>query len=214
MHDLHCHILPGVDDGAPDLATSLTMVDAARAAGVSSLTATPHCRDPYFDYDAMRAAFAELAAACPDMPMQMGFEVSHHKLCELGLNWAPYLCLGESSTLLLELSVPASPSRFGDYERTIFALQGMGLNIIIAHPERYLAIQRDLRLAEELVAMGCKLQLSCDFIAGGRFGASRKPALRLLKEGLVSYLASDAHVPEHYALLAKAQRRYGHLLAE
>ena len=50
MRDMHCHILPGVDDGARDLNESLAMLDAARQAGVTSIVCTPHCRDPYFDY--------------------------------------------------------------------------------------------------------------------------------------------------------------------
>ncbi len=51
MRDIHCHILPGVDDGSPDLEYSLAMLSAAREAGVTSIVCTPHCRDPYFDYD-------------------------------------------------------------------------------------------------------------------------------------------------------------------
>ena len=115
---------------------------------------------------------------------------------------------------MLELSVGASPSGFGDYERTIFELQGMGYQVIIAHPERYIAIQRDITLAEDLVRMGCELQASTDFIAGGRLGAEKRPAKRMLKAGLYSYLASDAHVPKHYRYFRKAHKRYGHLLRE
>lgn len=94
MRDIHCHILPGVDDGARDLAMSLSMLEAAKAAGVTSIVCTPHCRDPYFDYDAMWAAFRELQAHADGFPLQMGFEVAHPKLMELGVEqWAPYLCL-------------------------------------------------------------------------------------------------------------------------
>lgn len=57
MRDMHCHILPGVDDGARDLNESLRMLEAAKAAGVTSIVCTPHCRDPYFDYNAMWDAF-------------------------------------------------------------------------------------------------------------------------------------------------------------
>ena len=88
----------------------------------------------------------------------------------------------------------------------------MGYKVIIAHPERYIAIQRDITLAEELVHMGCELQASTDFIAGGRLGAEKRPAKRMLKAGLYSYLASDAHVPKHYRYFRKAYERYGHLL--
>ena len=194
MLDIHCHILPGVDDGAEDLDESLAMFRAAQAAGITEIVCTPHCRDPYFDYEAMAAAYTRLRCAVGDFPLRMGFEVNHRKLMELGLEWARVLALWGTNTILLELSVGASPSRFGVYGRTVFALQGMGYDVIIAHPER------------------CKLQLSADFIAGGRFGSEKRPAVKLLKAGLVSYIASDAHCPEHYRFFAKARDKYGDYL--
>lgn len=212
MRDLHCHILPGVDDGARDLNESLAMLNAAKAAGITSITCTPHCRDPYFDFEAMWQAFYALEDAADGFPLQMGFEVNYRKLMELGIEWAEVLHFDGSNEFLLELSVGARSSRYDDYERTIFQLQGMGYEVIIAHPERYAAIQRNPELADELVRMGCKLQCSTDFIAGGRFGAERKPAIKMLKEGLVTYLASDAHRVVHYDYFAKAYHKYEHLL--
>ena len=163
MRDLHCHILPGVDDGAEDLNESLAMFEAARRAGVTSITCTPHCRKPYFDYIPMWRAFRAFESAVhaidESFPLQMGFEVNYRKLMELGLGWAERLHFDGSNEFLLELSTNASPSRFGDYERTIFELQGLGYTVIIAHPERYTAIQRDISIAEELVHMGCRLHV-------------------------------------------------------
>ena len=97
---------------------------------------------------------------------------------------------------------------FQEYERTIYTLQGMGYTVIIAHPERYRAIQKDIGLARGLVGMGCKLQASADFVAGGRFGREKKPAKKMFDEMLYAYIASDAHKPEHYAYLAQARRDY------
>ena len=88
MRDIHCHILPGVDDGARDLDESLAMLEAAKLAGVTSIVCTPHCRDPYFDYDAMWDAYELLVAHANGFPLQMGFEVNHRKLMELGIQWA------------------------------------------------------------------------------------------------------------------------------
>jgi protein-tyrosine phosphatase len=56
--------------------------------------------------------------------------------------------------------------------------------------------------------MGCKLQASADFVKGGRFGREKKPAKRMFAEALYSYIASDAHCPGHYDLLAQARRDY------
>lgn len=208
MRDLHCHILPGVDDGARDLKESLAMLEAAKAAGITSITCTPHVRDPYFDYDAMWDAYDLLCAHAGGFPLQMGWEVNHAKLMELGMEWADYLHFEGSSEFLLELSSHCRPHHFQEYERTIFDLQSRGYTVIIAHPERYRAIQDDVEIARNLVKMGCKLQASADFIAGGRLGKERKPAKRLFEENLYSYIASDAHCVEHYGYFAEAKRTY------
>ena len=84
----------------------------------------------------------------------------------------------------------------------------MGYDVIIAHPERYKAIQQDVSIAERLVRMGCKLQASADFVAGGRFGKEKKPAKKLFDATLYRYIASDAHRVEHYQYLAKAKAVY------
>ena len=208
MRDMHCHILPGVDDGARDLGESLAMIEAARTVGVTEIVCTPHARSPYFDYDAMRAAYLELSRHT-DMPLSLGFEVAHKKLLELGVGaWARRLAFQDSDEFLLELDFACSPEDFRDYERTVYELQGQGLTVIIAHPERYRAVQRDLALAERLVDLGCRLQASADFVAGGRLGRERRPARRLFKRGLYSLVASDAHRPEHYRNLERVLRDY------
>ena len=210
MRDVHCHILPGVDDGARNLDESVSMLRAAHEIGITSITCTPHVRDPYFDYDAMLDAYRLLLPYAQDEGIQlhMGWEVAHTKLVELGMEWASRLSFRGSNEFLLELPAYAQKFHFQEYERTIFQLQGMGLEVIIAHPERCLAIQQDISLAEDLVRRGCKLQASADFIAGGRFGKERKYAKRLFKEGLYSLIASDAHRAEHYRYFAKAVRTY------
>lgn len=208
MRDMHCHILPGVDDGARDLDESLRMLAAAREAGVTSIVCTPHCRDPYFDYDAMWDAFELLKSNAGGFPLTMGFEVNHAKLMSLGMEWADYLHFDGGTEFLLELSTRADKLQFNEYERTIFELQGRGYTVIIAHPERYRAVQQDVEVARRLVQMGCKLQASADFVAGGRLGKEKKPAKRLFDENLYSFIASDAHRVEHYEYLAKARREH------
>lgn len=189
------------------------MFRAARAAGVTSITCTPHCREPYFDYMAMWRAFRAFEERVreidPTFPLQMGFEVNYRMLMKLGMGWVERLHFDGSNEFLLELSVGASPTRFGDYERTIFELQSYGYEVIIAHPERYEAIRRDIGYARELADMGCKLQASADFVHGGRLGGDRRPALRMLKEGLYSYAASDAHHTGHYRYLKRVMNKWG-----
>lgn len=208
MRDVHCHILPGVDDGARSLDESLAMLAAAREAGITSIVCTPHCRDPYFDYDAMWDAYDLLVEHAGGFPLTMGFEVNHAKLMDLGMQWADHLHFDGTNEFLLELSTRARKPDFDVYERTIFELQAKGFQVIIAHPERYRAIQEDVEVARRLVKMGCQLQVSADFVAGGRLGAERKPARRLFEENLVSHIGSDAHKVEHYRYYAEARRDY------
>lgn len=209
VRDMHCHILPGVDDGACDLEMSIAMLEAARDAGVTSIVCTPHARDPYFDYDAMRAAYEELRPHAEGMGMSltMGFEVAHAKLVELGVEeWAMRLAFEGTGEFLLELDPGCKEHSFREYERTIFVLQGLGLDVIIAHPERYRAIRRSIKPAERLVRAGCKLQASADFVAGGRLGREWRSAKRIFQRGLYDYVASDAHRPEHYRHFDRALR--------
>ncbi len=208
MRDIHCHILPGVDDGAADLDESLAMLEAAKRAGVTRIVCTPHCRDPYFDYDKMWDAFELLRDNADGFPLQMGFEVNHRKLVELGIDAAEHLHFDGTNEFLLELSTHADAYAFREYENTIYDLQCRGYQVIIAHPERYRAVQKDVSVAERLVDMGCKLQASADFIAGGRFGREKKPAQRLFDQNLYSFIASDAHNVGHYDCLAKARAKF------
>lgn len=188
MRDMHCHILPGVDDGAHNLQESLEMLEAAKQVGITSIVCTPHCRDPYFDFDAMWEAFRLLEQHANGFPLTMGFEVNHAKLMDLGIEWAPKLTFQRSNEFLLELSMRATEYHFREYESTIYQLQSVGLDVIIAHPERYKAIQENVEIAYNLVEMGCKLQASADFIVGGRTGAEKKPAKRLFEENLYTLL--------------------------
>lgn len=208
MRDIHSHILPGVDDGARDLEESLAMLETAKEQGVTSIVCTPHMRRSYDDYDAMWRAFELLSSHAEGFPLKMGFEVNHSKLMSLGMEWADRLCFEGTTDFLLELSTNAGAHEYTNYERTIYELQSRGFTVIIAHPERYKAIQKDIDLAHRLVEDGCKLQVSADFIAGGRLGTSKKPAKKLFEEGLVSYIASDAHCALHYEQLAQARALY------
>lgn len=211
MRDMHCHILPGVDDGAQSMDESLAMVEAARAAGVTSIVCTPHARSPYFDYDAMWSSFRAFESRAREMgmPVTMGFEVAHSKLMQLGVDrWAERLAFDGTGEFLLELDSRCTEGDFQEYERTIYELQGLGLDVIVAHPERYRAVQNNVELAERLVRLGCKLQASADFVAGGRLGREKRPARKLFERNLYRYIASDAHRPEHYRYLERAVSEY------
>lgn len=210
MRDVHCHILPGVDDGSRNMAESLEMVQAAMRAGVTSIVCTPHCRDPWFDYDAMWDAFDELQKAVIKANismaprLSMGFEVNYKKLMELGFDWIDYLAC-RSGDFLLELPTRVLPS---DWERMVFEIQGRGYRVIIAHPECYAPVQESLDVARRFVDAGCKIQVSADFYSESKFSAVKKTAKALFAENLVSYIASDAHKSSAYEYLRQARKEF------
>ncbi len=203
MFDLHCHILPGVDDGARSVTESRDMLRAAKKQGIDTIMCTPHCRWSSFDRSLIRAAFSEMEKYANDLgvSLQLGYEVNWRKLFELGIERAPEFTLGDTNLFLLELSDDAMPT---NWQRLIYSLQSMDLQVIIAHPERYRAVQKNLEIARELKNIGCYLQLSANFIEGGAFDARRRTASALLREDLVDYVASDAHRVSDYATFARA----------
>lgn len=209
MRDVHCHIVPGVDDGARDLEESLAMFQAARAAGVTSIVATPHARGHWYNPEKVHEAFGQLKRAVheidPDFSLTLGWEVYYDTLMELGIECASELGFEGTSELLLEFSTNRLPL---DYQRVLYQLQGKGLQVIIAHPERYVFVQKDVSIAESFVAAGCSLQASADCVSGGIFDGGRKCAKRLFDKRLYSYIASDAHRVEHYANLVAAKKTY------
>lgn len=208
MRDVHCHILPGVDDGSRSMEESLQMVRAAMQAGVTSITCTPHCRDPWFDYDAMWDAFYALKAELKNIEgapsLSMGFEVNYKKIMELGLDWISYVAC-ETGVFLFELPTRALPS---DWETIVFDAQGKDYTVIIAHPERYAAVQKDLDVVQRFIDAGCKIQVSADFYEEDLFSPIKKTAKKLFEHDLVHYIASDAHGPKTYETLAKVRREY------
>jgi protein-tyrosine phosphatase len=205
MHDIHSHILFGVDDGSRSLAESQAMLRAAREVGLRRLVCTPHFHNSgrRFDRALIERNFAELAvyAKQQELELLLGFEVHWKALLETGVEHAPEFCIADSDLLLLEFSYNALPPH---WQRLVFELQAMELQVIVAHPERYVPLQRDIAIAQEMSRMGCLLQLSADFAGRGALSASKKTAIALIKHGLVDYIASDAHCVADYQNYPKA----------
>ena len=210
MFDIHCHILPGVDDGARTPAETGQMLVAAHNAGINHIVCTPHCRFSNFDPALIQKQYRAFKAHAAQMGIKssLGYEVHWKKLAELGIEHAPNLCIEDTNLLLLEFSNASLPV---NWQRVIYSIQCQGITVIVAHPERYKPVQDNLDVAFEMKELGCRLQLSTKYMEGGRFDKTHRTAKLLLKEGLADYLASDAHRPEHYALYTKAlaeARRY------
>jgi len=186
--DLHCHILPGVDDGPVNLDFSVAMARAAEEAGIVVMVATPHVRSDHPNEPAeIEAAVRELNAAlvAEDVELRVlpGAEVALQKAAELDGETLSALCLGSGDCLLVDI----------DLEGILWDIQARGLRPVLAHPERCPIFQRDPSRLARLVNGGVFCSITAASLAG-RFGSTvRKFSLELLYDGLVHDVASDAH---------------------
>jgi len=206
LTDIHCHILPGVDDGAENLDETKAMLLAAKAAGVTAIIATPHLRKKIADFEGIRRAYDSAKPLFDEngVELRLGFECYYGMLLD-GLD-AKASTLHGTNVLLLEFSPGYLPMQ---WENDINGIQRMGLDVVIAHPERYEPIQRDIGVAERMVETGCELQVSAGSLTGSLFSETRKCALRLLDKGLAGYIASDAHCAEDYRVYSRVMGKYG-----
>jgi protein-tyrosine phosphatase len=203
MRDIHCHILFGVDDGSQDFATSQAMLEASKQLGLTEIVCTPHARGSHFDRELIEENFALLKDYAQDrgVELTLGFEVYWEKLIEVGFEDAASLCIEGSNLLLLEFSFGSLPPH---WERIVFELRAQGITPIIAHPERYAPIQKNIEIAADMKRTGCLLQLSANSAVRGLFGPSKKVAKALMERDLVDYVASDAHSVKDYDFYPEA----------
>lgn len=195
MIDLHTHVLPGVDDGPADLPEALAVLRGCAARGVNTVVATPHVSDAYpttakIIFDGARALNAALGVAGVDVLVLRGAEIALERLGALTEEELAALRIGGGSYLLVES--PLSPSA-GDFEPALHALRERGFDIILAHPERCPAFQRDLSRLVALVAEGVLCSVTASALTGAFGRTARELGLRLLREGLVHNIASDTH---------------------
>lgn len=198
MVDIHCHILPGIDDGATDSVVSGKMLEAAAEDGVDTIFCTPHfSKQVLRESGRLREELSPRAAAL-GIRLLPGAEYSYTHF-----HWIPdeLLPLGDSGFLLIDLDCPTLPPSLREL---FFALERRGYQIIVAHPERYLA---DPGCCDELARLGVFFQLNADSILGLNGSGCRRMAERLIRAGHCHYIASDAHGTHRTFRLSECRRR-------
>ncbi|HRF43388.1 MAG TPA: capsular biosynthesis protein [Candidatus Competibacteraceae bacterium] len=196
MIDLHCHLLPGIDDGAPDLATSLDMARIAIADGITVTACTPHIYPGLYENtgSAIRQAVVELQIQfnAADIPLKITHGADTHLTPDLvtRLRQGQVPSLHDSRYFLLEPPHHIAPPRLAE---TVFELLAADYVPVITHPERLSWIEDHYMIFIDLVRQGAWLQVTAGSLSG-RFGKSaRYWGERLLDEGWVHILATDAH---------------------
>ena len=195
MIDLHCHILPGLDDGPVNFDFSVAMARSAAEAGIQVMVATPHIRSDYEVDPGSLAGLAEdlneaIEAEGIQLRVLTGGEVSLLKASELDDAVLRQVCLGSSDYVLLESPYRASDI---DIEGIVREVQARGFRPLLAHPERCPIFQHDPDRLKRLVNSGVLCSITAASMAGGFGTTVRRFTLELLHDGLVHDVASDAH---------------------
>lgn len=198
MVDIHCHILPQFDDGARHLNEALEMAYLAHKSQINTIVATPHCNVPgaqsnYYDENYKRI-FNQLSNAMAEnsIPISLisGMEVFvTYDLPNL-IKDGKVITINNSRYLLCEFDFSEDPEFI---EIMIERIRELSLVPIIAHPERYDAVKYDTDFARVMVNSGALLQTNKGSFKGSFGKGAQKCANELLRENLISFIASDAH---------------------
>jgi protein-tyrosine phosphatase len=197
MIDLHCHVLPGIDDGSESLEQSLEFCRVALADGVSTLVATPHQKPGMYDNPppVIREKLLDLRAAIREAGLEIEIVEGAEVYCTMDV--ALRLKEGQVTTIngmgryvLLELPYQQIPIR---PEETIFQLKLAGVTPVLAHPERIGYFTADIGRLENMVRLGCLTQLTAASLLGGFGQKAREFSLEMLERNLTHVISSDAH---------------------
>lgn len=214
MIDLHTHLLPGIDDGADDMATALALARLAVEGGTTHMVCTPHLHAGRYDNTAASIAQAlqgfRAALAEAGIPLQVAAAAEVRFDMEIML-WQragqlPFLGKWQDKDVLL-LEFPHADVPFGAERLTQWLLE-RNVVPLIAHPERNKGVMRTPSRLKAFIDQGCLLQVTAGSLAG-RFGErAQELAEELLREDVVTVIASDAHNLQHRPpLLAEGRER-------
>lgn len=203
--DIHCHIIPGVDDGARNVETSIELIEAMQGFGISRIIASPHVTQDTFENDsstldpAMELLNAELKRRGNVMRISHSAEYRIDELFQRRLD-ANELMLLPNHHILIENSFIQEPWNLDDL---VFNLQVKGLTPILAHPERYAYYYNNKDRYRHLHDAGLRMQINLLSLAGAYGKAERAIALHLIKNNLVDFIGTDIHNRRHIAVIAE-----------
>ncbi len=195
--DIHSHILNGVDDGAVDIVEAIEMCRIGYNNGTKIIFATPHTFDGIFDVDvkardlALNELREELKQRKINIIVQTGFECHINENLIQKVKEDKNLTLANSGKYFLV----ECPHKFipPNFEEFIFSAKINGFQPIIAHPERNGEFRKNIKKLEGFVEKGLEVQLTAGSIVGEFGWGIKRLAKKMLKKGIVHYVASDAH---------------------
>lgn len=200
MIDIHCHVLPGVDDGATDMDKSLEMLRFAYDEGIDDIIATPHYHGGYMEckIDTIKDRFEILKklASKDDkagrVRLYLGCEIYYYPSVVEWLEKGQVATMAGSDYVLLEFGFT---SEVRDIFEGVTNVVNAGYLPIVAHAERYDKLVGNVDAVEDLVSRGAYIQINSEVLRGGF--RTKRFAKKLLKNHMVHFLATDAHGIRH-----------------
>jgi len=196
--DFHNHIIPNVDDGAKSIEMSIEMLKEAQKQGITDVVSTTHFQHPKMDgkntdYSFINQKYLELRKVMDkngiDIKIHLSAEVFYLPNLTKILN-NPLVTIGNGKFMLIEFQIRELPP---NYLNNLFELEKERITPIIAHPERYRAIQKDPNLGVDWCQRGFMMQLDCGSILGHFGEKCKKISMELINKGCIQLIGSDAH---------------------
>ncbi len=213
--DLHCHYLPGVDDGVRSLDESVALLEGLARLGFERVVATPHIRTSMFENDAddLRLRFEALDASLSTLPnlpdRALGAEHFFDDVLWARIERGEFLPHPGGSAVLIELHPQLIPLGL---EQRLFELKLKGMAPLLAHPERYRPFFRSSEGLRKLMTVGAMPVLDLMSLVGRYGDAPQVAAERILDEGLYRAACSDSHGPSDLPRVEAAIERLRRLV--
>lgn len=209
--DMHSHLIPGVDDGSPDIDTSLQFIAQLKELGYKKLITTPHIFQEYYPNtpEILNAGEAIVKKAITENNIDIEFKVAAEYYLDLYVmdlleKDIPLLTLS-GNKVLVEFPMVTEPLH---RDELLFKLQLKGYDPVIAHVERYVYYHNKFDQYKQLYEMGLSLQVNILSFTGIYGKHIKKAAFQLLEKGYVKYLGTDLHHYEHVLALQRLQQNH------
>lgn len=193
-YDMHCHILPGVDDGSKSMEMSMDMLEMEYAQGVRNVVLTPHCFAGRTQPGLLLEQFERLTARAqlqfPDMKLYLGNELMYSDTVTEELAKQNAFTINKTRYVLVEFYTYLPWKQLGNAMRR---LGGEGYRPILAHMERYDCLTRHEERVDELIDQGVIMQMNSESVTGGMFDRQAAECRRLIETGRIHLLGTDAH---------------------
>jgi tyrosine-protein phosphatase YwqE len=203
--DIHSHFIPGIDDGAPDMEASITLIKKMQALGFSKVITSPHVMSDFYQnssetiLNGLADVRAELKVQNINMEIEAAAEYYIDYEFEQKIGKEKFLTFGDNY-ILVELSFMEAPRNLFDI---IFKLQLEGYKVVLAHPERY--NYYSIKNYEELIGRGVLLQINLLSLIAYYSPQIKKKTEALINSGMVSLVGTDCHNMNHAELYEKCQ---------